>query len=83
MATVTVSYQALAKAIRATVQTATVQADDSSQALLAAATEQLIPASDARFRYEGCFDFADRARPVRSSTACSPRPWPRPAPRLT
>ena len=35
-----------------------------NQALIAAATEQLIPASDARFRYEGCYDFADRARPV-------------------
>jgi len=30
----------------------------------AATASQLIPASDARFRYEGCFDFADRARPV-------------------
>jgi len=30
----------------------------------AAAEPQLLPATDARFRYEGRFDFADRAQPV-------------------
>ena len=30
----------------------------------ATAGRQLIPASDARFRYEGWFDFTDRTRPV-------------------
>lgn len=41
MATVTVSYQALAKAVRSALQTATVQADDNSQALLVAAKQML------------------------------------------